>query len=379
MFFKTQKINGKPRIGVLTFSESAAAIPPLTNLLKIITSLSSNTYLITGKAGYDYFSNKQNMNAYGIMHESNPNILIRIFNYIFKQLQISYRLVCLSKKVDWWIFSFNADTLVLPIMVLKLLRKRVILALPSSTVKIHAYTFTHNLFFVKILTKICHQLSDDIILYSPNLMKEWGLEKFCNKISYAHEHIIDLNEFPVLTHISNRGPVIGYVGRLSEEKGIINFINAIPEILKIRSDITFLIIGDGLLLGTVQEFITVNNLNDKVSLIGWVPHDQLPDYYNIMKLLIIPSYTEGLPNTMLEAMACGTPVLANSIGSIPDIIINGKNGFILKDNSRAGIVNGVLASLASDLALISQNARTLIDTEFSYTASINKYIKVLLE
>lgn len=62
-----------------------------------------------------------------------------------------------------------------------------------------------------------------------------------------------------------------------------------------------------------------SNLNDKVSLVGRVSYDEVPRYLNQLKLLVILSYSEGFPNTVLEAMACGTPVLATRVGAVPDI------------------------------------------------------------
>ena len=91
------------------------------------------------------------------------------------------------------------------------------------------------------------------------------------------------------------------------------------------------------------------NLNNKVELTGWIPHDELPDYSNMLKLIVLPSYTEGLPNIMLEVMACGTPVLATPVGAIPDVINDGENRFLMENNSQECIAENVITSIVSNL------------------------------
>ena len=122
------------------------------------------------------------------------------------------------------------------------------------------------------------------------------------------------------------------------------------------------------------------NLNNKVELTRWIPHDELPDYLNELKLLILPSYTEGLPNIMLEAMACGTPVLATPVGAIPDVIKDEKTGFIMEDNSPECIAENVIRALnGPNLNEIVKNARVLVERDFTYEAAVERYRKILKE
>ena len=137
----------------------------------------------------------------------------------------------------------------------------------------------------------------------------------------------------------------------------------------------FLIIGDGPLKMNIEDSNSL--INEKTELIGWVDDEKLSEYLNRMKILIIPSYTEGLPNVMLESMACGTPVLANSVGSIPDIIIDGKNGFILRNNNPDCISTSVINLLKIDLELISENAHESIVNDFDYNKSFQEWKKII--
>ena len=178
--------------------------------------------------------------------------------------------------------------------------------------------------------------------------------------------------------MDERENLIGCIGRLSEEKGTLNFVEAIPQIIKERSDVEFLIGGDGQLRNGIENYLNENNLTDRVQLTGWVPHDKLPDYLNELKLVVLPSYTEGLPNLMLEAMACGTPILATPVGAIPDVIIDCETGFILKDNSPACIAENVIRALEyPDMGRIVENARVLVEREFTYEAAVERYRGIL--
>lgn len=367
----------RKNIGVVTFPTSDAGILPLSNIVDILYPLSSDIYLITGNAGYNFFRKNEKIHVYGVKHETGRNIFTRVFKYISTQLQISYMIVKLARKVDMWLI-FLGENLVVPQASMKLLRKKIVFIPTGSSVMMTKARKDPFLKVIVILSNINCEFADRIILYSQNLIKEWNLEKYRNKISIAHEHFLDFDKYEIKKKLEEREYLVGYIGRLSEEKGVLNFVKAIPEILKERNDLGFLIGGDGQLRDEIEKYLAHKNLNDKVKLVGWIPHDKLPDYMNELKLVVLPSYTEGLPNIMLEAMACGTPVLATPVGAIPDVIKDGETGFIMENNSPECIAENVKRALNhQDLDKIVKNAMELVEKEFTYEAAVERYRKIL--
>ena len=364
------------RICVISCPISKAFIVPLLNIKELLYSF-SDVYVIVGSA--ENIMTKTNLvgiQTYEIQHKKTTNIFARILRYVLLEIRISLVLAKISKKIDLYIFFMEGDAL-LPVLTTKLLRKKNIRALPSfmskETAKSHKGKGTLLMALIK-LQNIAYFLSNKIILYSPNLIKEWDLEKYKNKISIANEYFIDIDEFKIKYKFNERENLVGYIGRLSEEKGVLNFVKAIPEILKERKEIKFMVGGDGLLRDKIEKYLNENNLDDKVKLVGWIPHNELPDYLNKLKLIILPSYTEGLPGTMLEAMACSTPVLATSVGAIPDVIKDGETGFLMENNSPGCIARNIIKVLESpNLDKIIEDAQKLIKDKYTYEPTTRKY------
>ena len=118
--------------------------------------------------------------------------------------------------------------------------------------------------------------------------------------------------------------------------------------------------------------------NGKVAIAGKVSHEAMPGYLNESKLAVLPSCGEGLPNVVLEAMACGAIVLATPVGAVPDLIKDAETGFIMEDNSPECIARNVIRVLNHpDIGEISRRARILIEKEFTCERAVARFRHIL--
>src|SRR5207249_8532111 len=122
--------------------------------------------------------------------------------------------------------------LVIPMLCAKMMRKTTLLALTGSDE--HLLRMADDRFskLAGILSGVNRRFADQVVVYSPNLVNEWHLEPYESKVSIAHHHFVDFSRFRVTRRPSARQNIVGYVGRMSEEKGILDFVRAIPIAVK---------------------------------------------------------------------------------------------------------------------------------------------------
>jgi len=366
-------------VGVVTFPLSEKGLIPLKDLMDILCSLVNNLCLITGNSGYSLGMENKNVHIFGVEHQAGArSVFARAINYIGTQSRISCQLIKLTKEVDLWFFFIGAEGLVLPMLTAKLLGKGVIIASAGSGLKVAQAQGDPLAKISTLLQSITYHLCDRIIIYSEKIIEEHGLQRYRNKIYIAPQHFLDINIFRITKPVEERECSVGYIGALSKAKGVLNFLEAIPRVLEENNNLEFFIGGRGQLEDEIKAYLEDRSLNRKVKLLGWIPHHEVASYMNDLKLLVLPSYTEGLPNIILEAMACGTIVLATAVGAIADLIENGKTGFILEDNSAECIATNIIRVLNHpDLVQITRNARALIETQFTYEKAVERYRKIL--
>jgi len=353
-------------------------LTPLNNLIKILTTTTPPIYLIIGDYEFHYFKTENNINTLCISNKKIYNPFLRIFNYLFLQINIIKKIVILKNKVDSFIFFIGGDTLLFPIIFSRLLNKKVILLLAGSSIKTHESNYDSLVSGLKFLRFFSLHFANEIIVYSKLLIQDYHITSYRHKILIAHEHFLDFTKFTIITPYSDRPPLIGYIGRLSAEKGVQNFTEALSAIISNQQDLHVIIGGDGPLRDAIETALQEAGIADHVDFPGWISHDDLPKYLNQLRLLVLPSYTEGLPNIMLEAMACGTPVLATSVGAIPDVIQDEVTGFIMENNTPECIAQNVMRALNHpDLEGIAERGRQYVEKEFTFEKAVERWREIL--
>jgi glycosyltransferase involved in cell wall biosynthesis len=139
--------------------------------------------------------------------------------------------------------------------------------------------------------------------------------------------------------------IIGVIGRLSPEKGQGVFLRAFKRVAERVPAVKALLIGDGPDKVDLERYCRESGLNDRVIFTGY--KENIADYYQLLDILVLPSFTEGLPNTVLEAMLFSVPVLATSVGGVPEVI--GKdNGVLVPPNDPVVLADRMIELLQND-------------------------------
>jgi glycosyltransferase involved in cell wall biosynthesis len=114
--------------------------------------------------------------------------------------------------------------------------------------------------------------------------------------------------------------IILFVGNLIKEKGCFELIQSFSDLVRTNEQYKLVLIGGGPIRAELEVLVTKLHLSSSVTFVGKVLHDALPDWFGSADIFCLPSYREGIPNVVMEALASGVPVVATSVGGIPEIV-----------------------------------------------------------
>ncbi len=162
--------------------------------------------------------------------------------------------------------------------------------------------------------------------------------------------------------------IILFVGRIDPLKGIDKLIKAIPYLQNIRG-LRLVVIGGGehsrREIEQLQKLACNLNIQDSVTFLGLIKHEQLPYFYSAADACVIPSYYESFGLVALESLACGTPVVATDVGNLKSIIRQGETGYVVIDNAPH--------HLADKIALLLSRPSTDTKSTRSIRASVSRF------
>lgn len=124
--------------------------------------------------------------------------------------------------------------------------------------------------------------------------------------------------------------VIGTIARLSPGKGHDSLIEAMQPLADAPDNLKFLWVGDGPLRSRLEDRLTRLGLSDRVTLVGLVPPEQIPQYLSAMDVLVHPSYWEGLSRALPQAMLAGLPVVSYDVDGAREVVRHGQNGYLIR-------------------------------------------------
>jgi len=130
-----------------------------------------------------------------------------------------------------------------------------------------------------------------------------------------------------LEKITNR-PYMVCVGRICEQKGQLLLIEAAKKLHDANQDFSLILAGDGEMRGEVESLIQQYKLQGKVTITGWISSVEVRKHILASQLLILPSFAEGLPVVLMEAMSLRRPVISTYIAGIPELVKEGENGWL---------------------------------------------------
>ena len=143
---------------------------------------------------------------------------------------------------------------------------------------------------------------------------------------------IDTTDFCIQTGLPERKDVrLLFIGRLVDQKGLPALLEALSSIVNTsgRTDITLCVVGDGPQKSHYQQYIDDHKLNGQVEFTGWVKLSDLMHRYNASDIFVLPSTFEGMPSVVLQAMACGVPVVSTRVFGSEDLVVDGFNGYLV--------------------------------------------------
>jgi glycosyltransferase involved in cell wall biosynthesis len=142
-------------------------------------------------------------------------------------------------------------------------------------------------------------------------------------------------------------PVVLTVGNLHEHKGQRLVVEAFARVREAHPQARLIIVGDGADRTALEQRVAALGLGEHTTFAGTVPNTDLARWYSAADVLVLASSREGWPNVLLEAMACGTPVVASAVGGVPEAVQTGDVGRLVHERSGAAFAAEILDVLAS--------------------------------
>ena len=185
---------------------------------------------------------------------------------------------------------------------------------------------------------------------------------------------INTDEFiPIDNNKNHSIYTILFVGRLIPRKGLALLLRAFKMLSKTNSNINLRIVGDGPLRREIEQSCEKNGISENVQVSGYIPHQKMSHVYQNADIFVLPSHAEGMSNVILEAMACGLPIISTDAGATGLIDDNG----IIVEKSPEKIASAIESLISNNESrmLMAQKSRSIAE-QMSWKQVADQYLEL---
>lgn len=168
-----------------------------------------------------------------------------------------------------------------------------------------------------------------------------------------------------------------FVGRISAEKRVKEFIEIFSDIVdsQDRKDFNLLVVGDGPMLDEIKKTVSSLKLENRIFIFG--KRYELYDFYFASEVFVLPSISEGLSNSMLEAMSCGLAIVGSKVGGACDLIKNGENGCLFEPLNKKEIISCLESMLhCPDIKELGAKNRKIVTERYAMQVVIKELLSI---
>ncbi|MBO3839438.1 MAG: GT4 family glycosyltransferase PelF [Thermoproteota archaeon] len=234
--------------------------------------------------------------------------------------------------------------------------------------------------YEKTVSRWIIQSSDKIIAVSNSVMKHaFSLGAASSKIKVIPNGV-DLDEFKPRREFKRIGvEKIIFVGRLFPNKGVQYLVKAAPIVLAKHPRVEFVIVGRGPMEAELRNMVKRLNVEHAFKFLGIVP--SIPEVMSQCDIFVRPSLTEGMPLTILEAMACGLPVIASKIPGSSEVVKDGETGILVETGNVEQLSSAIIKLLEDEnyAERIRKRAYEFVKNHYSWDRVAEEYLKTYNE
>lgn len=300
-------------------------------------------------------------------------------------VMLAFKLFVMRKQYDLVHFQGASIPLIVCLPLLKLIKKKVSAKILASRLGTEAGALKGRYLFIGNILAWILRRTDAFVAISQEIadgLKNDGVQlekiyKITNFVDISRFQPLDSDERSMLkrTLSLDKDIIINFTGRIVGRKGIDVLINAMATNRELLLSSILIIVGSGPDEDKMKNLVSRLGIDNNIRFLGQT--SEVVRYYQASDIFVLPSYAEGMSNSLLEAMACGLPVIASRIGGVVDVIEDGKTGILFEPGDISGL-SSALVRLANDAELrqrLGIEARKKMVKDFSIERVAEEYIK----